>query len=314
MNEASKEVKKLKNEKKRVAERNLNVDRRREFNERELRKVDEELKRAFKLIEENSLTLTQLREQIREREIEKSFLLRDLKNLGFETPIKVDGFDIEKRQEIITLFNRELDEIGAVNELAEEQYSEYMGNYKQLSSKINELEEEKIEILGVMSELEQEKRKAFLVAFKRVERNFSGIFSRITDGGSGRLILENEEDPFSGGIEVKLKFPGKREFSISGASGGEKSVATVCFIIAMQAIQPMPFYFLDEIDAHLDPVNSQRLVDLLKERSRGCQFIVISLKDITISRADKVYGIFVEKGVSRVISLPLPEMAISDGR
>jgi chromosome segregation protein len=69
----------------------------------------------------------------------------------------------------------------------------------------------------------------------------------------------------------------------------------------------MPFYVFDEIDAHLDMVNSQRLADLLKERSANSQFVVVSLKDSTIARANGVYGVFIQDGVSQVISLPKVE-------
>jgi chromosome segregation protein len=96
--------------------------------------------------------------------------------------------------------------------------------------------------------------------------------------------------------------------TIASASGGEKSVGTVCFILALQTIHPMPFYIFDEIDAHLDALNSQRLADLLREKAKGSQFIVISLKDTCISRANKVHGVFIQDGVSQVVSLPAVEV------
>jgi len=70
----------------------------------------------------------------------------------------------------------------------------------------------------------------------------------------------------------------------------------------------MPFYMMDEIDAHLDVVNSQKLAELLKSKSKGSQFIVVSLKDVTIARADVVYGVFIQEGVSQVVSLPMQEV------
>jgi chromosome segregation protein len=70
----------------------------------------------------------------------------------------------------------------------------------------------------------------------------------------------------------------------------------------------MPFYMMDEIDAHLDVVNSQRLAELLKAKSKGFQFIVVSLKDVTIARADSVYGVFIQDGSSQVIALPMQEV------
>jgi chromosome segregation protein len=70
----------------------------------------------------------------------------------------------------------------------------------------------------------------------------------------------------------------------------------------------MPFYMIDEMDAHLDPANTEKLADLLKARSKNSQFVLISLKDVTIARGDKVHGIFVQDGASRLITLPLQQL------
>ena len=156
-------------------------------------------------------------------------------------------------------------------------------NYKHLASRIYELEKEKLSIIQFMNELDQRKLEAFMKAFNQVSQSFNEIFQTVT-GGVGRLFLENPETPFEAGADIKLQFPGKTLMTIGSASGGEKSVGTVCFILALQAIHPMPFYMMDEIDAHLDVVNSQRLAELLRSKSKGSQFIVVSLKDVTITR------------------------------
>jgi len=200
---------------------------------------------------------------------------------------------------------RELERIGAVNQLAPQQYEEVIGNYRQLSVRIGELEKEKLSIVSFMNELDRKKHDAFTGALNQVNRNFQETFSEISDGGQGRLVLENSEEPFEGGLEMLLQFPGKAELAVNSASGGEKSVATVCFLLALQAIHKLPFYIFDEIDAHLDALNSQRLAELLKSKSKGSQFIAISLRDTTISRANKVYGVFVQDGISQMVTLPL---------
>jgi chromosome segregation protein len=66
----------------------------------------------------------------------------------------------------------------------------------------------------------------------------------------------------------------------------------------------MPFYIMDEIDAHLDVLNAKRLAELVRSKSSESQFVVISLKDTTISRADRVFGVYIDHGQSAVISLP----------
>ncbi len=202
------------------------------------------------------------------------------------------------------VLHRELEKIGYVNQLAPQQYEEVVGNYKQLSVKINELEREKLAILSFMNELDQKKHDAFMHALDQINKYFQDTFSGISNGGHGRLVLENSNSPFEGGLDMLLQFPNKAELGVSSASGGEKSVATVCFLLALQNIRQLPFYIFDEIDAHLDDLNSQRLADLLKSRSKNSQFMVISLRDTTVSRANRVYGVFVQDGTSQVVSIP----------
>lgn len=64
---------------------------------------------------------------------------------------------------------------------------------------------------------------------------------------------------------------------------------------------------MDEIDAFLDDDNANRVADLIKDFSKESQFMVISLRDITITRADRVFGVISSDGVSDVISLRMEE-------
>lgn len=220
---------------------------------------------------------------------------------------EVNEDDVEEITKTLALLKKETSSIGGVNELAVSQYEEVKENYKHLATRIYELEKEKLSIIQFMNELDKQKLDAFMKSFTQVSQSFNEIFSTVTKG-TGRLFLENQEKPFEAGADIRLQFPGKTEMTIGSASGGEKSVGTVCFILALQSIRPMPFYMMDEIDAHLDVLNSQRLAELLKGKSQGSQFIIVSLKDVTITRADAVFGVFIQAGVSQVINLPLQEV------
>ncbi len=281
--------------------------------ERKIEELDESIHKMEKEKDPIKAEINGLSLELNKKELEKKYLLEELTRKGFQEQSSVSPNDIKQIEENLNLLRNELDKIGAINELAVSQYEEQKNNYKQLSIRINEIEEEKRSILKFMNELEQKKRETFMDVFERLNHNFNEIFSKITDGGKGRLILENPENIFSGGLDMTLAFPGKAELSIGSASGGEKSVSTVCFLLALQEIHPMPFYVFDEIDAHLDMINSQRLANLLKERSKNSQFIVVSLKDTTISKADGVFGIFIQGGFSQVISLPKPEVKSNVG-
>ncbi len=279
------------------------VQQKRDDFEKELRSIDERLSPAFTEYDSLSAELSQLTAGAKEKELEIDFQAKKLKELGQEE-FSTDPEEIKRAEQTLVILGRELRDIGAVNQLAPQQYEDVVGNYRQLSVRINELEKEKLAIINFMNELDQKKCDAFMAGFEKVNKSFQEVFSKLTGSGRGRFILENPETPFEGGLDILLQFPGKAELPLGSASGGEKSVSTVCFLLALQSIHPLPFYVFDEIDAHLDVLNAQKLADLLKSRSKDSQFMVISLKDTTIARANRVYGVFVQEGVSQIVSLP----------
>src|SRR5207244_6638488 len=117
---------------------------------------------------------------------------------------------------------------------------------------------EKLAILAIINELEKRKLDNFTTAFTKVNDTFHQIFSDITNGGNGRMALDSPDDPFEGGLDVFLQFPGKTELTIGAASGGEKSVSTVCYLLALQQIHPIAFYIMNDIDAPLDVMTGKR--------------------------------------------------------
>ncbi|CAL1165769.1 unnamed protein product [Cladocopium goreaui] len=63
--------------------------------------------------------------------------------------------------------------------------------------------------------------------------------------------------------------PSKRFCDMALLSGGEKTVAAMSLLFAIQAYQRPPFLVLDEIDAHLDHSNVLALAKFID--SIGCQ-------------------------------------------
>ncbi len=286
------------------------VRKKRDEYDGQLKKLDSDITEVIDRLEPLNGELAQHTASQKNLQMKNEFQLTQLKELGYSEPVEFNQDEIEEITKNLAFLKKELTSIGGVNELAVSQYEEVKNNYKQLASRIYELEKEKLSILKFMNELDKQKLDAFMKAFNQVSQSFNEIFSSVT-GGTGRLFLEKPETPFDAGADVRLQFPGKTEMTIGAASGGEKSVGTVCFILSLQSIHPMPFYMLDEIDAHLDVLNSQHLADLLKRKSQGSQFIIVSLKDVTITRANTVYGVFIQDGVSQVINLPMQEVNVS---
>jgi chromosome segregation protein len=104
---------------------------------------------------------------------------------------------------------------------------------------------------------------------------------------------------------MKCKPRNGKVLRLEALSGGEKSLAALAFIFAMQEWQPSPFYLLDEVDMFLDSVNADMVSQRVKKCSRTAQFVMISLRKVTLNKADHIIGVTKpEGGISNVIMKP----------
>ena len=269
--------------------------------DKELRKLDSEYEQADRL-------LNQLQLNIQTSMLQLEQYRSQLRQFGYEQPLHVTPAQVDEAETSIKMMRFELERIGAVNQLALSHYAEQISRYKELSLRLNELEREKQAIVQFMNEIESKKRRVFMEAFEKINANLARYFNKLTGGGNATLLLENADEPFFGGIDMIVQFPNKPSIIVSGASGGERSVAAVAFIFAIKEFTPASFYILDEIDAHLDAYHVSKLAEVLLEESEKTQFIVITLKPEMVNRAQKIYGVYERNGVSNVISAKFLEV------
>ncbi|MCD6512468.1 MAG: chromosome segregation protein SMC [Thermoplasmata archaeon] len=193
-----------------------------------------------------------------------------------------------------------MEKMQPINMRALEEYERQEERKNKFEEEINRLKQHRKELIKLEGEINQRKKEAFFEVFNKVRENYRKIYSQLT-GGEGDLILENEENPFEGGLIIKVKPPGKRSLSLKSLSGGEKSIASLSFIFAIQEYEPSSFYALDEIDMFLDEKNAEKVAKMISENSRKAQFIVVSLRRITLMQADHIYGVTSSNGVSTII-------------
>ncbi len=229
--------------------------------------------------------------------------LSRLKELGYEGDVVEVKEGSGKLREELSSILRELSSLGGVNFRAEEEYKEYEERYKDYQERYRKLREEKESIRNLIQEIETKKLKAFMETFQAVDKNLRRIFSELSPGGKAYMVLEREDDPLSGGVSLVVKPRGKEVQYLEAISGGEKTLAALSLIFAIQDYRPSPFYYFDEVDAHLDEANARRVGELLKERSKKAQFIVVTLREVLASFADKVIGVSGRGGVSKVFTL-----------
>ncbi len=198
-----------------------------------------------------------------------------------------------------------------VNKSSERDYGVVYDSYRNLSQRINELEQERNSIVRFIESVDSEKRKVFATAFETINKEFAVTFKTLTQGEAW-LELENKEEVFTGGIYMMASFRGKPAWESSSMSGGEKSVTAVALILAIQRVNPHPFYLFDEIDQNLDQANSQSLASFFKERSQQSQIIVVSLKDTMVAGSGVAYGVYNVAGISRIVRAKM-EVQVKSG-
>ena len=215
------------------------------------------------------------------------------------------GLSVEEITLKVKQLEREFNRIGNVNLRALEVYEEIKVEHEKLVTKVTSLKSEKDDVLMMMQEIESKKKYNFMKTFTAIKKNFSTIFSQLSNKGSAHMDLENEENIFEGGIDLKVRISGNKFLDLKSLSGGEKTMAALALIFAIQEYEPSPFYLLDEVDAALDKKNSQTLSNLIQQYSKKAQYIVISHNDTVINEADQIYGVSMKEGVSKVISLKI---------
>jgi chromosome segregation protein len=268
--------------------------------DKELRKVDGEFEQAERL--NNQLQLS-----VQTSQLELSSLTRQLREAGYEEALTITPEQLEEAETSLRMMRFEVERLGAVNQLALSHYTDQISRYKELSLRMNELEREKQAIVAFMNEVELKKRTIFMDAFTKINTNLGKYFSKLTGGGTAELKLENPEEPFAGGIDMLVQFPNKPPILVTGASGGERSVSAVGFLLAIQEFTPAAFYILDEVDAHLDAFHVAKLGELLAEESGESQFIAVTLKPEMVNKAQKIYGVYERNGISNVVSTMFAE-------
>ena len=183
-----------------------------------------------------------------------------------------------------------------------------------MTGQINDLKNAKTELLDVIGKLEKEMKTAFVSAFNAINEKFNTTFSELFGGGSAELLLTDEENVLTSGIEIKAAPPGKIIKSLMQLSGGEQAFVAIALFFAILQVNPTPFCILDEIEAALDEVNVARFGEYIKRYSGGTQFILITHRRGTMEVADKLYGVTMpEHGISKVLALNVSEIKKTEG-
>ncbi|RCN45563.1 hypothetical protein ANCCAN_08398 [Ancylostoma caninum] len=108
---------------------------------------------------------------------------------------------------------------------------------------------------------------------RNINVNYSKFFALL--GCAGEVYLDVPEDPLNiaeYGIMIMVSFRAGerlRRLDHQVQSGGERSVSTMLYLLALQELCPVPFRCVDEINQGMDPVNERKVFDIMVETLSG---------------------------------------------
>jgi chromosome segregation protein len=262
--------------------------------------------------------------------------------LGEELSPAAEALGEEDREAIETKLarlDRNREQIGPVNPLAEREYTEAREHVTELAEQRKDLEKAITELRALIRRTDREIAAAFEETFEATARGFEEMVATLFPGGKGRLrrvdvgprpfagqAPETEEEgpadsdeellppDDDGGVEIEVTPKGKSTRRLSLLSGGEKSLVALAFVFAVLMARPCPFYILDEVEAALDDINIDRFLRLVRRFAERSQFIVVTHQKRTMDAADILYGVSMGgDGITKVVSRKLPRDELGTG-
>ena len=189
-------------------------------------------------------------------------------------------------------YQRTMEGFGNVNMMAIEQYDACQARLDLMKDEFAMLQARRKHLIDITEQLESQRKERLLTVLEKVNKNFQKSYDELSDGGRAELFLENPDEPFKGGLELWAQPRGKSsKVSRQQLSGGEQSMAALALIFAIQDYDPSPFYYFDEVDQNLDAYNAERIAKMCQQRSQRAQFIMVTLRKVSLKLADHHIGI-----------------------
>jgi len=267
-------------------------------------KLDEELNRKrskARILEEN---IEKIESQILETRVKLALLsyrlenakanIEDLEKALKDAKAQLDAA-VEKAEEtgpriaVVKSVGEILDEIrvtdghlaalAGVSEDVERMYESYSQLYLELKEKARLTAENREKALEEVKVRMQAWRTVIQNLLDRVNLEYQKILANVQAIGEVRLI--NEHDIEAAGLEILVGFKGSKPVPLNAytQSGGERTTATMSFLLALQQHVRSPFRAVDEYDVHMDlrmrEVVARLIVDYVG-RSGGAQYVVIT--------------------------------------
>jgi chromosome segregation ATPase len=175
-----------------------------------------------------------------------------------------------------------------VSEDIERMYESYSKLYLELKQKAQLVTENREKTLEEVKTRMQSWRMVMQTLLDRANVKYQKMLMQAQAVGEVRLA--NPQDIEAAGLEILVGFKGGRPVPLDAytQSGGERTTATMSFLLALQQHVRSPFRAVDEYDIHMDPKNRELIAQMLISavKDSNAQYVVITPSQITFARED----------------------------
>jgi chromosome segregation ATPase len=225
-------------------------------------------------------------------ELERS--LKEAKTRLSETTSKADSVgprvavfkDISEIIDEIRVTEGHLAALVDVSEDVERMYESYSKLYLELKEKAQLVAENREKTLEEVKTRMQAWRTVIETLLERVNLEYQKTLNQALAVGEVRLA--NGQDIEMAGLEILVGFKGGKPVPLDSftQSGGERTTATMSFLLSLQQHVRSPFRAVDEYDIHMDPKNREIIAQMLVSRvnDSNAQYMVITPSQITFTK------------------------------
>ncbi len=207
----------------------------------------------------------------------------------------------------IRTVNAQLKVMGNVDQEAEKIYMEFRDKLEEYRGKLEVIKKNKEITMEEIKKRSEEWRSLIRNTISKVNARYNEIMSQINS--SGKVVLENEDDPENAGLRLYASFAGSDLIPLDSfsQSGGELSASVTAFLLAVQTYVVSPFRALDEFDVHMDPLVREKFIKSIYDmiKNEEAQYLVITPNFPTFYSSD-IHYIVVQKtqtgSVSKVVA------------
>jgi chromosome segregation ATPase len=175
-----------------------------------------------------------------------------------------------------------------VSENIERMYESYSKLYLELKEKAQVVAENREKTLEEVKTRMHAWRNVMQSLLERVNLEYQRIMGKTL--ATGEVRLANGHDIETAGLEILVGFKGGKPVALDAytQSGGERTTATMSFLLALQQHVRSPFRAVDEYDIHMDPKNREMIAHMLLStiKDATAQYIVITPSQITFAQED----------------------------